>query len=76
MTKKHDVFTGRDSACTKSATPSIATIRDGREKAFAGRGEGFTETMKATEIAVIVSREVRFCLTFCVIVYCIVEGLL
>jgi hypothetical protein len=55
-THSTDAFTGRDSACPR------------REKAPTGQGEGFWE---ATNIAAILSRELRFCLTFCVIVYCI-----
>lgn len=73
MTQKHDAFTGRESACTKSATPSIATIRDGREKAPTGQGEGFEGTTNNTKITVILAhlaQEVRFSLVFGVLLYC------
>lgn len=73
-----DAFTGRDSACPR------------RKKAPTGLGEGFgkattlvesearvcpADSHKAINIAANVARELRFPLTLCVIVYCIVEVL-
>lgn len=73
MTKKHDAFTGRESACPKSAKTPLAAIHGGREKAPTGQGEGFEGTTNNTKITVILAhlaQEVRFSLVFGVLLYC------
>lgn len=73
MTKKHDAFTGRESACPKSAKTPLAAIHGGREKAPTGQGEGFDGTTNNTKIMVILAhlaQEVRFSLVFGVLLYC------
>ena len=78
MTKKHDAFTGRESACPKSAKTPLAAIHGGREKAPTGQGEGFEGTTNNTKITVILAhlaQEVRFSLVFGVLLYCTGEVL-
>ena len=78
MTKKHDAFAGRESACPKSAQTPLAAIHGGREKAPTGQGEGFEGTSNNINIAVILAhlaQEVRFYLVFGVLLCC-VGGLL
>ena len=73
MTQKHDPFTGRESACPKSAQTPLAAIHGGREKAPTGQGEGFEGTTNNTKITVILAhlaQEVRFSLVFGVLLYC------
>ena len=73
MTQKHDAFTGRESACPKSAKTPLAAIHGGREKAPTGQGEGFEGTTNNTKITVILAhlaQEVRFSLVFGVLLYC------
>ena len=80
MTKKHDAFTGRESACPKSAKTPLAAIHGGREKApkpEKGEGAGLNTTNNIN-IAVIIAhlaQEVRFYLVFGVLLCC-VGGLL
>lgn len=75
MTKKHDAFTGRESACPKSAKTPLAAIHGGREKAprpVQGEGAGLNTTNNIN-IAVILAhlaQEVRFSLVFGVLLYC------
>lgn len=78
MTQKHDAFTGRESACPKSAQTPLAAIHGGREKAPTGQGEGFEGTTNNTKITVILAhlaQEVRFSLVFGVLLYCTGEVL-
>ena len=78
MTKKHDAFAGRESACPKSAQTPLAAIHGGREKAPTGQGEGFEGTTNNTKITVILAhlaQEVRFSLVFGVLLYCTGEVL-
>lgn len=59
MTKKHDAFTGRESACPKSANTPLAAIDGGREKAPTGQGEGLGQgLLNATSL---VQSEARVC---------------
>ena len=78
MTQKHDAFTGRESACPKSAKTPLAAIHGGREKApkpVQGEGAGLNTTNNIN-IAVILAglaglaQEVRFSLVFGVLLYC------
>lgn len=74
MTKKHDAFTGRESACPKSANTPLAAIDGGREKAPTGQGEGLEGTSRNINIAVILAhlaQEVRFYLVFGVLLCCV-----
>ena len=59
MTKKHDAFAGRESACPKSAQTPLAAIHGGREKAPTGQGEGLGQgLLNATSL---VESEARVC---------------